>query len=284
MIKQILTYLYNKIGWHDYCGLLMLPIVLGITLNYKYLIVGWCIVCTLSFLLYLRNKINDNATRISVFAFIILIHVPLLIVSLNSIINNDDDNSGMYEKAIGEFIKEENDNLIYKIRRSNGTTENINIKKGQANANEIKQMVLLRTNPNKIIVQEPDSAQISKYKYAVQCYSHYTTENIGINSFDYAKYNPKSYFENFGLEIVYKAKIKDINDNNYSVTYNNIWGNKEEAMVICQQSKIRETDSILISVIIKADTKYPPSFFGWKEDYPTLNNIGYCFLDTLVNA
>lgn len=251
-------------------------------------IIGWGIISFGSFALFLFRKIPCNKTRLTILSALLLMHFA---AGVYGFARKSEYQPKEREVAIGHFVKKDGNEFVYNIRRSDGKYDVVRVEvdheyrtNNSAYFQQIRKVVLLRTNPGKIIEWEPSLKQIKDFKYAVKYTTTLDDELIGVNSFDFAKDHPRIYFENFGIDVVYKAKIKYIENNYCTVVYKNIFGNQNEVYFKCNPSKIKDADSILISKKIKPDTTFTPVYFGLIEEYPAFNHICYSFPDTLLNA
>lgn len=257
--------------------------------NFTPFVIGWGIFSIGSFAVFLFRKLSCKRKILwLVLPNILIVHIAagVLAIALKSEYQPKER-----EVAIGHFVKKDGNEFVYNIRRSDGKYDVVRVEvdheyitNNSAYFQQIRKVVLLRTNPGKIIEWEPSLKQINDFKYAVKYRSTIDDELIGVNSFDFAKDHPRIYFENFGIDVVCKAKVKYIENDYCTVVYNTIYGDQKETYFECKPSKIKGSDSILISITIKPDTIIAPSFFGLIEDYPTFNSICFSFPDTLLSA
>lgn len=251
-------------------------------------IIGWGIISFGSFVLFLFRKISCTKTKLMILSVLLLMHFA---AGVYGFARKSEFQKKEREVAIGHFVKKDGNEFVYNIRRSDGKYDAVRVEvdyeyrtNNSAYFQQMRKVVLLRTNPGKIIEWEPSLKQINDFKYAVKYRSTIDDELIGVNSFDFAKDHPRIYFENFGIDVVCKAKVKYIENNYCTVVYKTIYGEQKETYFECKPSKIKGTDSLLISITIKPDTIIAPSFFGLIEDYPTFNSICFSFPDTLLSA
>ncbi|MBP5367256.1 MAG: hypothetical protein J6Z01_02285 [Bacteroidales bacterium] len=271
-------------AWHfiiiDILFVLLCIFMLHITTVIYYIL--WTVVSFLSFLFFLKQKDNlrNNSNALII---IFALHAFFVYMGWSAVKFNIDDD---FEIAIGEFIKKDGSEYIYKIQYVNGTSAYIdvdidyNLKKNNPFFHRIRQTVLLRTNPGQILEWMPNANQLKDYKYAVSCKNHFYSEEIGVNSYAYAKDYPKLYFNNFGLDIVYKAKVVSNYTNRCKVNYVNYFGELIETDIYCNVPNT--TDSLLIYVKIKPDTNPVTNYLDTTFSKTKIKSFAVNFADTLI--
>lgn len=222
-----------------------------------------------------RSKIILTLITIGVFASVIcvVVFISMFIIRIGLRLFSD------YSMGIGELCE---DNTTYKLHSADGkevfwTISDMKDFSSDSIYGRYK-VVLLRNNPVTICKLDPSISDFATYKYIVNQVARLP---IASNTLNYAIYNQKHYFDEFGLTLLYNSCVTSSNGQVVSLIYNDIFENNRLVTI-----STLENYSVGDIIVLKENlNKYIDNTITLVPDVKLndIKTVGVMFKDTIVS-
>ncbi len=245
----------------------------------------WAVAAGITILIYLHKYLNGSFDTSSAAMFIIAVMCFKIAFSPNDSFRQPDI---VKYVRVGHFLKKENHSFFYQLSNSSKIWE-IPVS-DSIYFNETEEFV--KASEYAVLEKEPfaiKSFDADEELYKSNCayflHTHYASEKLLSNSYFFASQYPTDYYQQFGLKVVYRAKVVSSSGDNVVVEYKNELNQKSQT-TIDVQNDFKTGDSLLISKKINSERcdnfKVSINPVSMKH-YRYMDFMGFQFSDTIVS-
>ena len=245
----------------------------------------WAVAAGITILIYLHKYLNGSFDTSSAAMFIIAVMCFKIAFSPNDSSLQPDI---VKYVRVGHFLKKENHSFFYQLSNSSKIWEIPVSDSIYFNETEefvkAREYAVLEKEPFAIKSFDADE-ELFKSNCAYFLRTHYASEKLLSNSYFFASQYPTDYYQQFGLKVVYRAKVVSSSGDNVVVEYENEDNQKAQTSIYVQND-YQPDDSLLICINISAEHSR-----GFKvavnpdrmDLYKNMGNFGFQFSDTIVS-
>lgn len=248
----------------------------------------WAVAAGITILIYLHKYLNGSIKfdTSSAAKFIIFVMCLKIAFSPNDSIRQPDV---VKYVRVGHFLKKENHSFFYQLSNSSKIWEIPVSDSIYFNETEefvkAREYAILEEEPFAIKSFDADE-ELFKSNCAYFLHTHYASEKLLSNSYFFASQYPTDYYKQFGLNVVYRAKVVGKSGNNtINVEYNDEYQQTKQT-AINNKDQLEIDDNILISrnIDIERDNEFQIVVNPEKYvNYAYMGYLGFIFSDTIVS-
>lgn len=250
----------------------------------------WAVAAGITILIYLHKYLNGSIKfdTSSAAKFIIAVMCLKIAFSPNDSIRQPDV---VKYVRVGHFLKKENHSFFYQLSNSSKiweipVSDSIYFNETEEFVKAREYAVLEKEEKEPFAIMSFDAdEELYKSNCAYFLRTHYASEKLLSNSYFFASQYPTDYYQQFGLNVVYRAKVVSSSDNNIVVEYENEDNQKAQTSIYVQND-YQPGDRLLICINNSAEHSR-----GFKvavnpdrmDLYKYMGNFGFQFSDTIVS-
>lgn len=247
----------------------------------------WAVAAGAAILLYFRKYLIHplKYNTVTFMQYIIVAMCVKIALSPNDSIRQPDV---VKYVRVGHFLKKENHSFFYQLSNSSKIWEIPVSDSMYLDETEefvkAREYALLEKEPFAIKSFDADE-ELFKSNCAYALHTHFAAEIHLADSYYFASQYPTDYYQQFGLKVVYRAKVVSFSDNSIVVEYENEDNQKVQTSIYVKND-YQPDDSLLICINISAEHSR-----GFKvavnpdrmDLYKNMGNFGFQFSDTIVS-
>jgi len=247
----------------------------------------WAVAAGGTILLYLR-KYLIYPLKYNTVTFVMYIIVAMCVkiaLSPNDSIRQPDV---VKYVRVGHFLKKENHSFFYQLSNSSKIWEIPVSDSMYLDETEefvkAREYALLEKEPFAIKSFDADE-ELFKSNCAYFLHTHYASEKQLSDSYYFAKNYPADYYKQFGLKVVYRANIVELNNTAIIVGYQDEYNQKQQTKIYIKNN-YKLGDNLLISKNIDIEKDRNFHVVVDSKDYCNyqyMDYFGFHFSDTIVS-
>lgn len=245
----------------------------------------WAVAAGITILIYLHKYLNGSFDTSSAAMFIIAVMCFKIAFSPNDSFHQPDI---VKYVRVGHFLKKDNHSFFYQLSNSSKIWEIPVSDSIYFNETEefvkAREYAVLEKEPFAIKSFDADE-ELYKSNCAYFLHTHYASEKLLSNSYFFASQYPTDYYQQFGLKVVYRAKVVSSSGDNVVVEYENE-DNQKAQTTIEVQNDFKTGDNLLINRNINDERS---DYFqvavnpDRMSQYRYMGYLGFQFSDTIVS-
>ena len=243
--------------------------------------IGWAVLTIIVIACYLLKYHIFDGTRM----FFILYAMLCLKIALSP-----EDSIRQCEtfdiETVGHFVKKENNCFYYEIKSKIyefPVSESLYLNETDEFV-KVREYALLRLETKEIVSFDADEDVFrSNIFYGLK--KHYATDIFVSDSYYFAKNYPADYYKQFGLKVVYRANIVELNNTAIIVGYQDEYNQKQQTKIYIKNN-YKLGDNLLISKNIDIEKDRNFQVVVDSKDYCNyqyMDYFGFHFSDTIVS-
>ena len=250
----------------------------------------WAVAAGAAILLYFRKYLIHplKYNTVTFMQYIIVAMCVKIALSPNDSIRQPD--VVKYVRVV-HFLKKENHSFFYQLSNSSKiweipVSDSIYFNETEEFVKAREYAVLEKEEKEPFAIKSFDAdEELYKSNCAYALHTHYASEKLLSNSYFFASQYPTDYYQQFGLKVVYRAKVVSSSGDNVVVEYENE-DNQKAQTTIEVQNDFKTGDNLLINRNINDERS---DYFqvavnpDRMSQYRYMGYLGFQFSDTIVS-